>query len=545
MTNKDANKSDQLKRYFARRVINQVRLILSIWRLLNEEAWTKARLEDLTHSTKTLIRFAKHFNEETHHRIALDIFQHLEAIDISSGAPSSEHLEKLSELIQLLSRTALRKSDIDSSAFSPMLGPKKPIYIALQDKTEALKLAEQLDFFGFRMKVFEDPDSFLEDMSRRRPASVIMDVSFGTEAMCGSQLLSKCQEAYESPIEAIFFSKEEDDIFTRLEASRSGGTYFHHKKLEVSLVVEQLESITHITPPTPYKVLIIDDSKSQSMASQKILNNAGMITEITNDPLMVLEVLEKDTPEIILMDMYMPNCSGTELAKVIRQQQKYLHIPIIFLSAEEDLDKQMSAMTKGGDEFLTKPMEPRHLIASVRAKGERARALVSLMIRDSLTGLLNHTRILYELNLEIQKAKERGTPICFAMVDIDHFKSINDTYGHPVGDRVIKQLSMFLKQRLRKSDAIGRYGGEEFAVVLPDTELHDAVEFFDQIREQFHQFKHRSEQKEFNVSFSCGVAQLDDTNEEVLTVKADEALYEAKRGGRNQVCYSKPAQSNK
>ena len=216
-----------------------------------------------------------------------------------------------------------------------------------------------------------------------------------------------------------------------------------------------------------------------------------------------------------------------------------MHIPIVFLSAEEDKEKQVSAMGFGADDFISKSEEAKYLVAEIKARGRRARELVTLMHRDSLTGLLNHTRILKHLHQEIDKALSSGTPLCFAMVDIDHFKSVNDTYGHPEGDRVIKRLAMFLKQRLRKSDFVGRYGGEEFAIVLTNTTVEDAKVFLNDIREQYSKFRYHSSKGEFTSTLSCGIAELTEQNQNFITVSADEALYDAKRGGRNRVCIAR------
>jgi len=125
--------------------------------------------------------------------------------------------------------------------------------------------------------------------------------------------------------------------------------------------------------------------------------------------------------------------------------------------------------------------------------------------------------------------------VCFAMVDIDFFKKVNDNYGHPVGDKVISALSLFLKQRLRKTDSIGRYGGEEFAVILPDTKGEDALHVMNAIREVFSQLEHSAGDTEFKVSFSCGVCSFTGDNADSIIEQADEALYEAKRQGRNNV----------
>jgi hypothetical protein len=120
-------------------------------------------------------------------------------------------------------------------------------------------------------------------------------------------------------------------------------------------------------------------------------------------------------------------------------------VPIIYLSAEDDLDKQLDAMSEGGDDFLTKPIKPRHLIATVRTRAARARSLQARIVQDSLTGLYNHTHTLQLLDDACYRARREQQPLAFAMLDIDHFKKVNDTYGHPMGDRVIKSLALFLK----------------------------------------------------------------------------------------------------
>lgn len=204
--------------------------------------------------------------------------------------------------------------------------------------------------------------------------------------------------------------------------------------------------------------------------------------------------------------MYMPECLGTELAKVIRQHERHVSVPIIYLSAEDDLDKQLDAMSEGGDDFLTKPIRPRHLIATVRTRASRARSLKARMVRDSLTGLYNHTHTLQLLEDARLRARRDGRPLSFAMLDIDHFKQVNDRFGHPMGDRVIKGLALFLKQRLRKTDHIGRYGGEEFAVVLPDTDLDAARLVLDEIRQRFAEIHYPAQPTDLRCTFSCGIA---------------------------------------
>jgi diguanylate cyclase (GGDEF)-like protein len=233
----------------------------------------------------------------------------------------------------------------------------------------------------------------------------------------------------------------------------------------------------------------------------------------------------------------MPECTGLELAQVIRQMETYLSIPIVYLSSETDRDKQLEAVGLGGDDFLEKPIKPSHLVAAVTSRIERYRKLRALMLHDSLTGLFNHTTTKERLAQEIARAKRFNFTFSFALLDLDLFKSVNDTHGHLAGDRVLKSLSQLLMRRLRSLDTVGRYGGEEFAVILPNTSLETAVTVMDEIRMGFEHIHHHSGENEFAVTFSCGVAQFPDCQSVGdLIDTADKALYDAKHQGRNAVC---------
>jgi len=267
-----------------------------------------------------------------------------------------------------------------------------------------------------------------------------------------------------------------------------------------------------------------------------ILDQAGFDTRVVSDPMQAIDVLGDFAAELILMDLYMPDCNGTELAAVIRQEDAYVGVPIIYLSGETDLGTQIEAISEGGDEFLTKPIKPALLVAAVRARAQRARILGSYLKRDGLSGLLNHSSTKEALEVEMARARRRGAPLAFAMIDLDHFKQVNDSHGHPVGDRVIKSLARLLSQRLRKTDVVGRFGGEEFAIILPDTPLEDARRVLDELRESFAALSHQAESGQFRVSFSCGVAEMADTTRPGELIRnADAALYQAKNQGRNRV----------
>ncbi|HEX8542137.1 MAG TPA: PleD family two-component system response regulator [Pseudomonas sp.] len=533
MTELEDPSRDRLKHHFAQRVIHQARQILEAWQRLQQSEWSTDDLAELKVANERLMRFAERFEQVEHVELARAISLTLDGVEANRGRLSSDLITDLNRVMQRLSRTGLRHGDRFEQTSLPPL--RKPIYIALQDFERAERLAKQLEFFGLFAQPLGDLSTFHEAMAERHPAAIVIDVDFGGPGD-GLKLAAQVQEGLEQKLPLLFFSHQETDTPTRLAAVRAGGEEFLTGTLEASSLLEKIEILTCVAQYEPYKVLIIDDSRAQATHTERLLNSAGIVTRTLLDPIQAMAELADFQPDLIILDMYMPGCTGVELAKVIRHNDRYVSVPIIYLSAEDDLDKQLDAMSEGGDDFLTKPIKPRHLITTVRNRAARARNLKARMVRDSLTGLYNHTHILQLLEDCSFRARRENQQLCFAMLDIDHFKKVNDSHGHPMGDRVIKSLALFLKQRLRKTDYIGRYGGEEFAIVMPDTSIQNAHKVLDEIRRRFAEIHYPAQPADLFCTFSAGVVALRDTDDSLmLASRADEALYRAKDAGRNHV----------
>ncbi len=396
-------------------------------------------------------------------------------------------------------------------------------------------LAQQIGHFGYEVETFTRLNDLERAVNRAVPAVIIVDALPPHKDTGGLQAIQRIQCERESPLPVIFVA-EPISMAHRLEAVRAGGVAHLNKPVDIGAVINKLDLLTGKRQYEPFRILIIDDYAPQAKYHALILEQAGMITAIVNDPMQVMRPLVEFSPDIILMDMYMPECDGVELARLIRQQEAYVSVPIVFLSTEQDTDKQLSAMKEGADDFLTKPIQAGHLVSSVTARAERSRILRSFMERDGLTGLFNHTKVKEQLAVELARAKRQNTALAYAMLDIDDFKSINDNYGHAAGDRVIKSLARLLRQRLRTGDIIGRYGGEEFAVILPGTNVQDAFTVLDQLRENFLGLQHSCGDTVFSVSCSCGIATYPEFSDiSLLSDAADQALYRAKREGKDRV----------
>ncbi len=409
------------------------------------------------------------------------------------------------------------------------------ICLVEEDQELSEELQRVFGHFGYRVEHYNRLTDAASAITRRKPDVLIMDVVFHDNGLNTIEHVA-LHPVFQELDRPIIFLSDQDDFHARVQAARIGAEGFFLKPLDIPKLVDRLEqSLRHQQKP-PYRLLVVDDDEELARHYALVLRNAGMEVKTVSNPEMVLDVMTEFHPELVLMDLAMPGYSGIDLARVIRMHDAWVSLPIVYLSAETDLNKQLLAMNSGGDDFLTKPISDEHLAAAVASRAARMRQLSELMTKDSLTGLLKHSRIKEQIALDFARAKRANKPLCVGMLDIDHFKVVNDNYGHAMGDQVIKALAHLLKQRLRKTDSIGRYGGEEFAVALPDCDPRAAFELLEDIRTRFKEIRFSAEDKHFSVTLSAGAVQAKGfENASDMLIAADEALYAAKRGGRDRV----------
>jgi diguanylate cyclase (GGDEF)-like protein len=404
-----------------------------------------------------------------------------------------------------------------------------------RDENEVELLTTQLRQFGYSVTRCEGAPRQEDIPQLTDSVALLVGLPTGADSAAEIEEFAKyCESLDEYP--PVILLSPDSKVTTRLAAVRAGAAALLMRPVSMLDLVDTLDPLSEEKINEPFRVLIIDDDPRICKYYQMILSEAGMQTMICNKPLEAFQVLSEFRPELIIMDLYMPECRGKELAAVIRQEPAFDSIPIVFLSSEDDLLKQLDVMTIGGDDFLTKPIRPEHLVMAVYTRAQRFRSLRSLMLRDSLTGLLNHTATKEHIAVEIARMRREGKPLALAVIDLDHFKTVNDTYGHAAGDRVLKTLSSLLRQRLRSSDVIGRTGGEEFAVALAGVDAEAAVHIMDDIRIAFSKIRHQHEKGEFTATLSCGIAIFPHYSDlSSLADAADRALYQAKDAGRNKV----------
>lgn len=418
---------------------------------------------------------------------------------------------------------------------------EKLVYLATKDRQFAVFISEQIIHFGYFVQQIRDIKSLSNAVADHHAVAILVDISSWEADSPEMDVFEQVGKLASTTCPLIFIS-DHDNQMVRLKSIRAGGTAFFTKPINFVGLIDKLDSLTStISNPDPSRVLIIEDQTAVANYYQMVLKMSGMDARVLTQSNSVLEEVRDFHPDLILMDTFMPEINGVDLARIIRQVDEFVSIPIVFLSNEDDFGKRIEALDLGGDDFLIKPIKASHLMAVVRSRLERLKTLRSYMVRDSLTNLLNHTTFRSVLSQEVNRSKRQNTRLALAMLDIDHFKKVNDTYGHAAGDSVLKSLSRLLRQRLRKSDIVGRYGGEEFVALLLDCEAEQARAIMDEIRAHFSEIGfYPNETKSLSVTFSCGISTFPEyQNAKYLSDAADQALYAAKAGGRNQVVVAK------
>jgi two-component system, cell cycle response regulator len=306
---------------------------------------------------------------------------------------------------------------------------------------------------------------------------------------------------------------------------------------------------------TSTRILIVDDHEDNVEVIRARLEAGGYQIESAADGAEALERVRQSPPDLILLDVMMPHIDGIEVARRIKADETLPFIPIIMQTALDTVQHKVEGLGAGADDYVTKPINFAELEARVKSmlrikllQDELARAnehlaranseLQRVAVTDALTGLHNRRNVETLLHDMFEHSIRLNEPLACAMFDIDHFKSVNDTHGHQAGDMVLQQLAGILEATAREIDRVGRYGGEEFIVLLPGAELDDAVTFGERTRQQVESHTFTFEGGSLRRTISCGVAAWPHpriAHREALVKAADDALYVAKELGRNRV----------
>jgi len=306
------------------------------------------------------------------------------------------------------------------------------------------------------------------------------------------------------------------------------------------------------------RILVVDDSRSQLEWLVQVLDREGYDVVSAANGSEAIRKVKTETPDLVLLDKILPDMDGLEVLRIIKARPPDEFVPVIILSAKSDLDSRVTGLKIGADDYLAKPFAEAEILARAaamlrikllqdqlreahRTLQAQQRQLQEMSLTDALTGLRNRRFFDERLLEEFGRAQRYSDPVSLMMIDLDHFKLVNDRWGHPVGDAVLAETATVIRDSLREPDVCARYGGEEFAVILPKTHLSGVLAVAERVWRAVATKAHPASDRtgEVRVTASIGIAfypSKDITTAELLLRYADEAMYRAKAAGRNSIC---------
>jgi len=299
------------------------------------------------------------------------------------------------------------------------------------------------------------------------------------------------------------------------------------------------------------KILVVDDSPDSINLLQDILKKKYQIITARSGEEALIKAKECE-PDLILLDIVMPKISGFDVCNQLKAELKLNNVPIIFVSACDEISIVVEGFRLGGVDYITKPFRKEEVLARVNThlqlkilleeKTKLIEKLDQTSRTDSLTGLSNRRNLLEKLNYEAKRFERNKKPFSIILADIDKFKSINDTYGHGGGDYILVEIANLLTRNSRDQDIVSRWGGEEFLILLPETDASGAKNLAEKYRQIINSHNFHLDENQISVTMSFGVNTMlnnEDSKNVTETVikRADNCLYEAKRNGKNRVVY--------
>ncbi len=331
----------------------------------------------------------------------------------------------------------------------------------------ARELSHHLLELNFQVERLSSSEELKEALGSLTAEAVVIDASFFEQLEHLGEFIKRVRASTQLKIPLLTFSVE-NDLAARLKAMRAGADLFIPLPISAKDATKRARELLELTTSDPFKVMIVEDDRSQAIFAESVLRKAGFETLAITDPLETLDRLERFKPDLILMDLYMPNISGMELTSIIREREQFINTPIVFLSGEQDSEKHFEALSAGGDDFLAKPIRPKHLISAVNNRARRARQMArrkTVDPRDSTTGLYYRTYLIDRLNelLNVDDRSQQHGGILF--IDIEGMQKLREQRGLAVYEPVLRQLGATIASFTQENELATRYGDSSFVLL--------------------------------------------------------------------------------
>lgn len=419
-------------------------------------------------------------------------------------------------------------------AYTEDASDKPVILIIDEDQNNLAALTQMCDENGMAVRSSRNIAQAMSELSRSMPDGLILEIPLPDGD--AYELVEKVRAMPQGEEPAIIIVSKQTGFLDKVRSIHCGADAHFEKPVDMKAMLRRLRYLLDKKRQEPPRILSVEDDPDQAAFIRAFLESAGYQVRTCTDPKHFDSYMSQFQPDLVLLDVMLPGMTGYELARYIRQDERHATLPVLFLTTQGQLDARIESARAGGDDHLVKPVPPALLLNSVSSRLERSRFLKTLLHKDGLTNLLNHTSFMEQGGAVVAQQRRQKGPVAMIILDVDYFKSINERHGYPGGDKVLVALSLLLRRRLRQSDIIGRISGDEFAIIAESLDEKEATTLASRILSDFAAMQHVTlSHSGFYATCSAGIAILDERKVtlEQWVNQAYGALQEAKSAGRN------------
>jgi diguanylate cyclase (GGDEF)-like protein len=403
---------------------------------------------------------------------------------------------------------ASKESDLGQTVAAARGVELRKVYHLSDGNPLACEVDQKIEAAGYELTLLDSVAELKEMLAAFAPHLVAIDAPFQDSLEPIGDMIKAARARLSRRLALLTFSNS-GELPVRLRAMRAGADSFIELPAQSGDVMTRIAELLEADSADPFRVLIVEDDRAQAIFAESILRKAGMSTCAVTDPLAALDQLESFKPELILMDLYMPNCDGMELTAIIREREAFITTPIVFLSGEHDEEKHFEALNAGGDDFLSKPIRPKHLISAVTNRARRARTLSrraqAQNPRDPVTGLYERAHLLDRLNAVLagEDPAEHGGGLLY--VEIDAAGQIRERVGLTNFDALLNQVGAFIASHIQPADLTTRYGDTSFALLCHAGDEATLMQLAGELRDRTAREVFEHEGKTLSVSLTFGI----------------------------------------
>ncbi len=441
----------------------------------------------------------------------------------------------------------------DGTNATEMTSSSQRVYHLSDGDALSFELDQRMETSGYELEPVETHEELIELLMALPPQLLIVGASHAGALEAIGAARRDVQKRFGGRIQLLFLAGQ-DNLATRLTARRAGANAVLFPPLTAADVLKQVQTLLAPVVEEKVRVLIVEDDRAQALFAQSVLNNAGMLAEVQQDPMLVLESLESFGPDLVLMDLHMPQANGAELTALIREHPEFLRTPIVFLSGESDPDARNDAIDAGGDDFLTKPIRPKHLITAVQNRVRRVRALQQpggpmMSARDEATGLFRRAYVLDLVNDALGAASDNrdgaaasGGVLYF---EIDGLQVLRERLGLAALEQLLVTAGGQLATQIEGRASAARISDSAFLILAPDLDDSGLDALGQELRSNMMQHAFEAGGKSMRLRSSVGICALRHgfVDASALLNTAERACRDARNSDRGVKRYEPPKEA--